>query len=157
MHYTLIERKVSTVQFRRQANQEEHINLTPLIDVVFLLLIFFMVSTTFTKETHLEIDLPEASLEPASTQEINGIDIAIRASGDYSVNGQPLVNQQAITLQRGIESLLDTLSKEANELPLTITADANTPHQAVVRAMDIAGQLGFAQLRITTRQPTQEN
>lgn len=137
------------MQFRRQSNQDEQINLTPLIDVVFLLLIFFMVSTTFTKETHLEIDLPEASAEPATASEGLSIDIAIKVTGDYVINGQALVNQQATTLQRALKKV----SNDDNTLPLTITADANTPHQAVVRAMDVAGQLGFAQLRITTQQP----
>ncbi len=139
------------MQFRRQSNQDEQINLTPLIDVVFLLLIFFMVSTTFTKETHLEIDLPEASAEPATVNEGLSIDISIQVTGDYVINGQVLVNQQAATLQRALKKVADG----DNTLPLTITADANTPHQAVVRAMDVAGQLGFAQLRITTQQPAE--
>ena len=139
------------MQFRRQSNQDEQINLTPLIDVVFLLLIFFMVSTTFTKETHLEIDLPEASAEPATANEGLSIDITIQVTGDYVINGQALVNQQAVTLQRALKKVADG----DNTLPLTITADANTPHQAVVRAMDVAGQLGFAQLRITTQQPAE--
>lgn len=140
------------MQFRRQANQDEQINLTPLIDVVFLLLIFFMVSTTFTKESHLEIDLPEASAEPVTATETAMIDLTINASGDYAINGQVVVNQQAVTLRRA----LNELAQGDNTLPLTITADATTPHQAVVRAMDVAGQLGFAQLRITTRQPVAE-
>ena len=139
------------MQFRRQSNQDEQINLTPLIDVVFLLLIFFMVSTTFTKETHLEIDLPEASVEPVTANEGLSIDITIQVTGDYVINGQTLVNQQAVTLQRALKKVADG----DNTLPLTITADANTPHQAVVRAMDVAGQLGFAQLRITTQQPAE--
>ncbi|EGG94362.1 Biopolymer transport protein ExbD/TolR [gamma proteobacterium IMCC1989] len=79
------------------------------------------------------------------------IDITIKATGDYVINGQTLVNQQAVTLQRALKKVADG----DNTLPLTITADANTPHQAVVRAMDVAGQLGFAQLRITTQQPAE--
>jgi biopolymer transport protein ExbD len=140
------------VQFRRQTNQDEQINLTPLIDVVFLLLIFFMVSTTFTKETHLEINLPEASAEPIVATDKKPIDIAISATGDYVVNGQALVNKQSVTLNRALKEV----SNGDITLPLTITADATTSHQAVVRAMDVAGQLGFAQLSITTRQPTAE-
>ena len=140
------------MQFRRQTNQDEQINLTPLIDVVFLLLIFFMVSTTFTKETHLEINLPEASAEPIVATDKKPIDITISATGDYVVNGQVLVNKLAVTLNRALKQI----SNGDNALPLTITADATTPHQAVVRAMDVAGQLGFEQLRITTRQPAAE-
>lgn len=139
------------MQFRRQSTQEEQVNLTPLIDVVFLLLIFFMVSTTFTKETHLEIALPEASVEPVAAASNESIEIVIQASGNYIVNGQALVNQQSLTLQRALSLVADG---DVNK-PLTVTADANTPHQAVVKAMDVAGQLGFSQLRITTRQPSE--
>ncbi|MGS2718738.1 ExbD/TolR family protein [Eionea flava] len=141
------------MQFRRQTSQDEQINLTPLIDVVFLLLIFFMVSTTFTKETHLEINLPEASSDPAVATESDVVDITINTNGDYVINGKALVNQQADTLRRALQEL----SQGDNSLPLTVTADATTPHQSVVRAMDVAGQLGFAKLRITTRQPTPAN
>ncbi len=140
------------MQFRRQKNHEENINLTPLIDVVFLLLIFFMVSTTFTKETHLEINLPEASVEPVAVDSVTGVDIVVSARGAYTVNGQALVNQQAVTLQRALKSL----AQSGTDKPLTITADANSSHQAVVRAMDVAGQVGWSQLRITTRQPAEQ-
>ncbi len=136
------------MEFRRQVREEESINLTPLIDVVFLLLIFFMVSTTFTKETHLAVDLPEASAE-ASTVAKQSIDIVVRKNGDYAINGQNVINQQADTLYRALEKI----SNGDNKQPLVITADANAPHQAVVRAMDVAGKLGFEQLRITTQEP----
>ncbi len=139
------------MEFRRQVRTEESINLTPLIDVVFLLLIFFMVSTTFTKETHLAVDLPEASVE-AEVVATGGIDIVINASGDYTINGQTVVNQQAQTLYRALEKVADGNIKQA----LVITADANTAHQSVVRAMDVAGKLGFAQLRITTQEPAEK-
>jgi biopolymer transport protein ExbD len=139
------------VNFKRQSKEVVEVNLTPLIDVVFLLLIFFMVSTTFTKENHLSIDLPEASAEqqPVAT---NRLEIIITASGSYSINGKTLINNQLDTLKRG-------LIKAANGeegLPVTITADANTPHQAVVRAMDASGQAGFVNLSITTRQISAE-
>ncbi|OUS40463.1 biopolymer transporter ExbD [Oleispira antarctica] len=139
------------MNFKRQNKETVDVNLTPLIDVVFLLLIFFMVSTTFTKENHLSIDLPEASAEqqPVAT---NRLEIIITASGSYSINDKNLINNQLDTLKRG-------LVKAANGekgLPVTITADANTPHQAVVRAMDAAGQTGFVNLSITTRKTNAE-
>lgn len=140
------------MQFRRQSTQEETINLTPLIDVVFLLLIFFMVSTTFTKETHLEINLPEASVEPVEVSNTQSIDLIVQANGHYVVNGKTLVNQQAITLQRALKAVAEG---DTNR-PLTITADASVSHQSVVRAMDVAGQVGFSQLRITTRQAVEQ-
>lgn len=139
------------MKFRRQPRDEEGINLTPLIDVVFLLLIFFMVSTTFTKETHLSVDLPEATGEP-NPDIPEQLEILIGADGAYSVNGLALVNNQIDTLK----SALEKTSEGNNKVPLVITADAKTPHQAVVQAMDAAGQLGFASLSITTRQPESE-
>ncbi len=139
------------MKFPRQRQEEVSVNLTPLIDVVFLLLIFFMVSTTFTKETHLEVDLPEASGD-VSTSEVETLEILITAKGHYSVNGKPLVNSQATTLSRALKEV----SGEKRDLPLTITADAKTPHQAVVTAMDVSGKLGFAKLSITTQEPAKE-
>jgi biopolymer transport protein ExbD len=139
------------VKFRRQKTEDEGINLTPLIDVVFLLLIFFMVSTTFTKETHLSVDLPEAVGEQSSELP-KQIEILINSDGSYSVNGLALVNNKVATLK----SALEKTAEGDNQLPLVITADAKTPHQAVVQAMDVAGQLGFARLSITTRQPEPE-
>lgn len=139
------------MKFQRPRRQEVDINLTPLIDVVFLLLIFFMVSTTFTKETHLEINLPEASTAPPADKQPETIEVVINADGNYSVNGQPLVNTQEKTLYRAISELIPGGKRPS----LTITADANTPHQAVVTAMDVSGQLGFESLSITTQQPAE--
>ncbi len=139
------------MKFRRQKLDHEGVNLTPLIDVVFLLLIFFMVSTTFTKETHLSVDLPEATGEP-SDDNPKQIEVLIAVDGSYSVNGRALVNTQMDTLK----SALLKVSDGDNKLPLVITADAKTEHQAVVQAMDAAGQLGFVQLSITTRQPEKD-
>jgi len=136
------------LKFRRQQRDEVGINLTPLIDVVFLLLIFFMVSTTFTRETHLSIDLPEAQGQPAEDLD-KQIEILVDESGSYRVNGLKLVDNRMRTLQAAIykESTGDTT------LPMIITADANTAYEHVVQAMDAAGQMGFVHLSITTRQP----
>ncbi|MCL6414781.1 biopolymer transporter ExbD [Aestuariirhabdus sp. Z084] len=139
------------MMFRRQKTEEVSVNLTPLIDVVFLLLIFFMVSTTFTKESHLSIDLPEATGKPA-VEHKKQVEIVIGKQGSYVVNGKPLINNEAKTL-------LTALSKESKgdtSLPLVITSDAKTPYQAVVTAMDTAGQLGFVHLTITTMEVAPE-
>ena len=136
------------MKFRRQRREDVGINLTPLIDVVFLLLIFFMVSTTFTRETQLSIDLPEASGQ-ASEAAREQIEILIDETGRYRVNGQALVDGRMRTLQAAIYKL----SAGDTTMPMVITADAQAAHQDVVRAMDAAGQMGFIHLSITTRQP----
>ncbi|MEC7816089.1 MAG: biopolymer transporter ExbD [Pseudomonadota bacterium] len=134
------------MKFKRQRSQEVGVDLTPLIDVVFLLLIFFMVSTTFTRESHLQVDLPEASGEPAAQADVDQIDVVINAEGQYFLNERPLVNNRRETLERGIREL----AAGDSDLPFIITADARTPHEFVVRAMDAAGRLGFSKLSITT-------
>lgn len=136
------------MQFKRQVKAEESVNLTPLIDVVFLLLIFFMVSTTFTKESHLNIDLPEAVGEGAPVPTEN-VEVSIDAQGNYSVNGQQLVNKQIPTLK---EAILDVTASNTST-PFIITSDADTAYQNVVAVMDLAGQLGFVNLSLTTRHP----
>lgn len=138
------------MNFKRQNREEIAVNLTPLIDIVFLLLIFFMVSTTFTKENHLSIDLPEASSEQRTVAP-QAIEILISASGEYSINDHALINHKLDTLKRGLQKALG----DNSTAPVIITADARTPHEAVVRAMDAAGQLGLVNLSITTRQPGQ--
>jgi biopolymer transport protein ExbD len=139
------------LKFRRQRRDEVGINLTPLIDVVFLLLIFFMVSTTFTRETQLSIDLPEAEGRAAEVSE-QQIEILIDEAGRYRVNGQGLVDGRLRTLQAAIYKI----SAGDTTLPMIITADAQAAHEDVVRAMDAAGQMGFVHLSITTRQPAQD-
>ncbi len=140
------------MKFRRQRREELSVNLTPLIDVVFLLLIFFMVSTTFTRETQLSIDLPEAE-GTVSESEDQQIEILIDEGGQYRVNGQGLVDGRMRTLQAAIYKI----SAGDTTMPMIITADAQAAHEDVVRAMDAAGQMGFVHLSITTRRPTSES
>ncbi|MBE9539923.1 MAG: biopolymer transporter ExbD [Proteobacteria bacterium] len=139
------------MNFRSHRKEEVSVNLTPLIDVVFLLLIFFMVSTTFTKASQLSIDLPEATGEPSETPS-DQIEILIDESGQYRVNGQALVDTHVRTLQAAIYKI----SAGDTTLPMVISADAQSSHQSVVRAMDAAGQMGFVHLSIATRQPVPE-
>jgi len=136
------------MKFRRQSRELEPMNLISLIDVMFFLLIFFMLSSTFTKETHLGVELPEANGEP-SAEAKQQIEIVIGEQGSFSVNGQSLVNSEVDTLKSAILKVSDGKT----DLPLLLTADAKTPHQYVVTAMDVAGQLGFTRLSITSRQP----
>ncbi len=138
------------MNFKRQAREDISVNMTPLIDIVFLLLIFFMVSTTFTQENHLSIDLPEASADAAETP-VEAIDVVISAAAEYSINGQVLLNSKPETIRRGLAKALG----ERQSAPLIITADAKAPHETVVFAMDAAGQLGLVNISITTRQPAE--
>lgn len=136
------------MKFQRQPVEEVGVNLTPLIDVVFLLLIFFMVSTTFTRERELTVELPQAVAEAAAEAE-DFIEVEISADGEYAVNRRRLVNREPKTLERALKQV----SEGDFNMPLIITADANTPHQAVMTAMDVSGQLGFTRLRLTAQQP----
>ncbi len=138
------------MRFKRQQHEEVGINLTPLIDVVFLLLIFFMVSTTFTRETQLSIDLPEAKGQP-KPENAEQIEIQVAEAGTYRVNGQALVDGRMRTLQAAIYKV----SAGDTTLPMVITADAQAAHEDVVQAMDAAGQMGFVHLSITTRLPAE--
>lgn len=139
------------MQFKRQVKDEDSINLTPLIDVVFLLLIFFMVSTTFTKETHLKLALPEAEGE-AAPELPEKLEIIIDAQGGFAVNGEALVNTQLKTLMAAIEQK----GKGETDIPFVITADAKVPYESVVMAMDAAGRLGYVNLSMTTKKPEGE-
>ena len=135
------------MKFRRRARENVEFNLVSLIDVVFILLLFFVVTTTFTRETQLKIDLPEAdSATPVQETQLKQLEITIAADGSYALNGQQLVKSDLATLS----SALQKESGGDSSLPLVISADARTPHQAVITAMDAAGKLGFAHLRITT-------
>ena len=133
------------MKFSRRARQEVEVNLTPLIDVVFLLLIFFMVSTTFTKETHLSIDLPESNSQSNRVADLQ-IEILITREGDFAINGVALANRERRTLRAAIGKI----SEGDTAIPMVITADSATPHQSVITALDVAGQLGFSRLSITT-------
>lgn len=135
------------MKFRRKPRENVEINLASLLDVVFILLLFFVVTTTFTRETQLQIDLPEAaSATPPQPSERKPLEVQIAADGSYTLNGQPLARSDLATLS----SALQQASAGDSSLPLVISADAQTPHQAVITAMDAAGKLGFAHLRIST-------
>ena len=138
------------MKFRRSRKPDSGINLTPLIYVVFLLLIFFMVTTTFTQETRLLISLPEAGGETVDA-EPESLELTIDKEGNYALNGQSLINRDIKTIMAALKDA----SAGNRDLPVVITADAESSHQAVVTAMDAAGKLGFNQLQIATQQPNE--
>jgi biopolymer transport protein ExbD len=136
------------VRFRRTQRVKARIDIINLIDVVFVTLIFFMLATSFTRESHLQISLPEADATPGQ-EEQERLELIVSATGSYALNGKVLVNSR-------IETIMAALGEASGgdvEQPLVITADAKTPHELVVRAMDAAGRIGFSRLSITTRLP----
>lgn len=136
------------MKFPRRMVEDPSINLTPLIDVVFLLLIFFMVTTTFTRESRLTVDLPEANAQPVPNT-TEPVEIVVSQSGRYTVDGRVLSDNQGSTLSR---ELLAAAGGERS-VPVLLVADAEASHQSVVTAMDAIGQAGFSRLSIATRQP----
>ncbi len=136
------------MKFPRRARRDNSINLTPLIDVVFLLLIFFMVTTTFTRETRMLISLPEAEAKAVAHEQAT-VELTISKDGSYAVDGQSLINRDIKTIMAALKDA----SAGDSQIPLVITADALATHQAVITAMDAAGRLGFETLNIATQQP----
>ncbi len=134
------------MKFSRRRDMEPEINVTSLIDVVLLLVMFFMVSTSFVRDGHLRLQLPAASGVDTHVVD-SAVTITVAADGSYHVNGQALVNSRATTLRSALERVAGDGAAGAM---LTIRADARATHQAVVTAMDVAGKLGFAQVNIAT-------
>ena len=135
------------MKFPRTPREPVDINLAPLSDVVFILLLFFVVTTTFTRETQLKVDLPEAvSGTPPEAAVKAPLEILVASDGSFALNGKSLVTNDLAALMEAlrVESAGD------QSLPVMLSADAQAPHQAVVTAMDAASKLGFAKLRITT-------
>ncbi|MBK1734615.1 biopolymer transporter ExbD [Halorhodospira abdelmalekii] len=129
----------------RRRREEPEINLTPLIDVVFLLLIFFMVTTTFVHDAGLEITLPQAQSErPERAPQL--LEVRISAEGEYAVAGEALINRRIETLVRAMR----TAMAEEEFVGVVIQADADAPHRAVVQALDGAGRLGIERVSIAT-------
>ncbi len=137
------------MNLRSPSREEPEINLTSLIDVVLLLLVFFMITTSFVRESKIGIRLPEAS----STQEAmvveEGMVISVSAQGTYLVNGRQLLDSRTETLKSAIR----VLAGKNLGGKITVSADADASHQAVITAMDVAGQLGYVEINIATIKP----
>ena len=147
------------MKFSRSPQEEVTINLTPLIDIVFLLLIFFMVSTTFSKESQLRIRLPDASPDAEVEQRPSRLVVAITASGDYSIRGPNestglhLLSRERSVLAQAMAKAKAKAAQGTDDLVVVIRADRKTPHEAVVRAMDVARKLGLVRITFSTQNP----
>ena len=136
------------MNLRQSPGDDPEVNLTPLIDVVFILLIFFMVSTTFQKESEINIELPEASGEPLEERK-DQLEIVIDANGHYFIDEQQVVNTELVTLKKAIQKFLG----DQSDIAVVIRADRTTPYEAVIRAMDATAQLGLVNMSLATSQP----
>lgn len=134
------------MKLQNHAKEEPTVDLTSLIDVVFLLLIFFMVSTTFERETVLKVDLPEASAVEDREEFPDALELVIDGEGRMFLNDERLLDSNVNTVRAAMEQM----AGERRDLPLILRADRQTPHHYVVTVMDVAAQLGFINLSIAT-------
>jgi biopolymer transport protein ExbD len=139
------------VNLQPGGTDEPDVNLTPLIDVVFLLLIFFMVSTTFEHQSRIQIELPEASAEPVKPED-ESLEIIVDAQGRFFIGDEQVVNSQVKTLKGAITRFIG----ERKDMSVTVRADANTPHQAVVTVLDATSQLGLTRISLATTKAREE-
>lgn len=130
------------MNLRPRRHESPDINLTPLIDVVFLLLIFFMVSTTFRDDGRLRLQLPEADAEPVPASEIELVEVMVDRGGRYYVNARPVTGTDIETLKQAIVGLVGS----DRDLPVLVKADGGARHQAVMTVLDAAGQLGLTKI-----------
>lgn len=136
------------MNLKPRRDEEPTVEITSLIDVVLMLVVFFMLSSTFVKNNDIQIKLPETTSSPVQVQS-QGASLTIDADGNFYINGKQLANTSPEAIKRTLAAAVDGHFNQ----PLTIRADARTTHQSVVTAMDVAGQLGFARLNIVTVHP----
>ena len=130
----------------QKGKEDPEINLIPLIDISLLLVIFFMLTSTFMQEGRLKIELPQASLTPTGRQKSDPLVVTVSQSGSYRVNDRELINSSPDTLRAAIQEVTGADRSK----PVTVRADGRATHQSVVSAMDVLGKLGFVKINIAT-------
>ena len=140
------------MNLRPRRPEPPRVDITPLIDVVFLMLIFFMVSTTFDKQTQLKVELPSATTIDSSEKPAEKIEITIDAKGDFYVNERELVKHDAETLRRTMHKIADGKS----DIPVIVSGDRNAPLQSMMTVLDVAAQLDLVHLSFVARQSDAE-
>jgi biopolymer transport protein ExbD len=141
------------MNLQTRSRDEPEINLTSLIDVVLLLLVFFMITTSFVRESKIGIHLPEASSTSLNEFTTEPLVIAVTAQGTYLVNGRALLDNRAETLASALREIAALEADTGGRI--TVTADADASHQAVITAMDVAGKQGYTEINIATIRPTE--
>jgi biopolymer transport protein ExbD len=139
------------LNLRPRRRHSQDVNLTPLIDVVFLLLIFFMVSTTFEKQTRIEVELPTAETVAEQPEEPEKLEILIDRTGRFYLNERELLNTEPATLKSAVHRVADGRA----DLPVMIKADGAAPYQAVITAMDVLSQLGLTRMSFVATRTTE--
>ncbi len=135
------------MKLRKRSRQEDYINVVPFIDILLVLLIFFMISSRFTHNAEIKLDLPTAEVTDGQERQPETVELAVHEDGSYSINGQSMVDKTPETLRKGLREVAD----DRTDIPMILSADAKATHQSVITAMDVAGQVGFVKLSITTR------
>lgn len=137
------------MKFKRSQVEDVHINLTPMIDCMLFILVFLLLSTTFSQQSRMNMTLPDAQgVQPKQFD--HKIEIMVDSSGHYSVNGQALSTKDSADLSTAIKQV----AQERRDFMFIIAADAKAAHQDVIRVMDVAGQLGFVNINISTKVPS---
>ncbi len=137
------------MKFKRKNVEEIHINLTPMIDCILFILVFLLLTTSFQQQSRLNLSLPDAQGVPP--KEFNHkVEVMVDSSGHYAVNGQALSSKEVPDLSAAIKQA----ANDRRDLMFVIAADAAATHQDVIRVMDVAGQLGFVNINISTKVPT---
>ena len=134
------------MNLKPRTHDDPEINVVSLIDVVLLLLVFFMLSSRFTEEGRLRVHLPQASAVPTEKATSEPLVVTVTQLGGYRVNEHELINSSQDTLRA---ALLKEAGTNRNQR-VTLRADARATHQAVITAMDVLGRLGFAEINIAT-------
>lgn len=141
------------MNLRKRQRQAPLVNLTPLIDVVFLLLIFFMVSTTFDTQSRIKVTLPEVETELPEDDTQNQIIVQVAADGSMSLNNSmELVNSTSAVLKRALAEVADGRT----DLPVIVKVDKDAPFQSAMTVMDVAGQLGLTQITFPGRKTVRD-
>jgi biopolymer transport protein ExbD len=136
------------MNLRPRRAEPPRVDITPLIDVVFLMLIFFMVSTTFDKQTQLKVDLPSAETVETAEEPPEKIQVTIDAKGQFYVNERELVKHDAETLSRTLRKIADGQV----DRPIVVSGDRSAPLQSMMTVLDVAAQLGMVHLSFVARQ-----
>ena len=137
------------MKIKRNQVEDVHIILTPIIDFLLFILVFLLLSTTFNQMSRMNLTLPDAQGVPPKNFD-QKIEVIVDANGHYAVNGQSIASKDAADLNTAIKQI----SNERRDLMFVIAADAKATHQDVIRVMDVAGQLGFVNVNISTKVPT---